>query len=298
MTSILLKYPVTGIHGERIAERGISVCPDTIETITPPNTRVYEQVSFIDYGSVRTHIIELLNSEPYNRIFKPEDIDRIFTVMTDIRLPAPVMETIYYFKEFDYYTFRHFLMVFSLTSLLSMELLNDRDLCIRNIKAGTSHDIGKLCIPESILKKSTALTQEEKEDLKQHTLAGYILTRYYYNHTEHHVARAALNHHERQDGSGYPFGIALDDFVSDIIVVSDVFDALISTRPYRPSPYDTRSALDVITVMANENKINRNVVKALINFTRGNKIHYSRCDISQDMRGKPPEGNLYDKRED
>jgi hypothetical protein len=40
------------------------------------------------------------------------------------------------------------------------------------------------------------------------------------------------------------------------------------------------------------------VVKALINFTRGNKIHYSRCDISQDMRGKPPEGNLYDKRED
>jgi HD-GYP domain-containing protein (c-di-GMP phosphodiesterase class II) len=295
MVSMILKYPVKTIYGDIIVDSGTKISPENIDSITPINTTDYDHIHFISYKTIKDDIIDIIKKEPYEKIFKPDECDRIIRIMDNIILPLPVIESIYYFKENDYYTFRHFLMVFSLTTLLSLELLHDKDELEKNIKAGSSHDIGKICLPESLLNKRSALTKTEKNDLKQHTLTGYILTQYYFNRKEPHISLAALNHHERNDGSGYPFHIKLDDHISDIIVVSDVFDALISSRPYRPTPYDTRSALDEITGLGVQNKVNMTVVKALVNFNRENKTHYSLCDLSMDKRGVAPVDNLYGK---
>ncbi|UCH97092.1 MAG: hypothetical protein JSV88_09640 [Candidatus Aminicenantes bacterium] len=74
---------------------------------------------------------------------------------------------------------------------------------------------------------------------------------------------------------------------------SDIYDALISPRPYRPSSYDNRTALEEICQKANKGELNWDVVKALIACNRQEKPHYSECTLSKDNRGIPPPDSLY-----
>lgn len=298
MTSIILTYPVVSIDGDLLVDSGTEISLENIESIVPPTSRHFPHDHFLSYGHIKQDLLDDIALEPYRTIFNAVTLTPILDLIGRFELPRPVIQTIYHFRAHDWYTYRHFLMVLALTTLLSREMIHDQEDLIRNVKAGTSHDIGKICIPGAILKKETALTRLEKEELKQHTVAGFILLRHYFEQREPHIALAALNHHERKDGSGYPFQVRLDDDIADIIVVSDVFDALISSRPYRHSPYSTRSALDEVTAMAVANKISMDVVRALINFTRGHPGHYTTCDVSMDQRGAPPQDNLYGETED
>ncbi len=298
MAYITLKSPVVTIYGDLLVDRGVQISPDNIDSLIPRSTPHFPDVHFLSYRQIKKDLLDSVRHEPYRTIFNDRGLAAILELIERFSLPAPVIETIYYFRAFDWYTYRHFLMVLALTTLLSREMIEDPNERLKNIKAGTAHDIGKFCIPESILKKKTALTRREKEDLKEHTLSGSILLQYYFGHNEPNIALAARNHHERKDGSGYPFQTRQNDDIADIIVVSDIFDALISSRPYRGTPYTTRSALDEITAMALQEKISMDVVRALVQFNREEPGHYSRCDLSMDMRGVPPADNLYDKTED
>jgi len=100
-------------------------------------------------------------------------------------------------------------------------------------KASRLHDVGKVGIPDSILRKPGRLTQDEFNTIKSHTLIGdTILMR----SPSLAVARlVARSHHEKWNGTGYPDGIAGAEipFVARIVAVADVFDALISARPYK-----------------------------------------------------------------
>ena len=101
------------------------------------------------------------------------------------------------------------------------------------------------------------------------------------------------DHHEKKDGSGYPRGIPLEDLMVEIVAVSDIYDALVSSRPYRPISYDNRTALEEITGMAGRNEISWEVVRALVAHNRKAKPHSSECSISTEKRGTPPPGNVY-----
>ncbi|HCI28602.1 MAG TPA: phosphohydrolase [Fervidobacterium sp.] len=96
------------------------------------------------------------------------------------------------------------------------------------------HDVGKIGIPDSILLKAGKLTDEEYQIIKNHTVYGSeILSVIKYVDTD--IISGALEHHERLDGSGYPYG-KKDDEISlfgQIIGVADVFDALSSRRTYK-----------------------------------------------------------------
>jgi HD-GYP domain-containing protein (c-di-GMP phosphodiesterase class II) len=98
---------------------------------------------------------------------------------------------------------------------------------------GLLHDMGKLAVPDDILRKPGALTPVEYEVVKQHPESGRRLVAELGFAAE--IQRLVLDHHERIDGSGYPRGIedgALD-LETRILGVCDVYDALISTRVYR-----------------------------------------------------------------
>ena len=98
---------------------------------------------------------------------------------------------------------------------------------------GLLHDIGKSRIPASIIGKPGRLTSEEFEQIKRHPLLGYELLKN--QPLDPHIKNAALMHHERCDGSGYPFGLYasdIDDYAS-IIAVADVYDAMTADRCYR-----------------------------------------------------------------
>ncbi len=99
--------------------------------------------------------------------------------------------------------------------------------------AGMLHDVGKITVPIEILCKSTSLTDLEYQVIKNHPIAGYeILKDIEY---EIPIADIALQHHERIDGSGYPYGIKGNEIheSTKIVSVADVLDAITSHRPYR-----------------------------------------------------------------
>jgi HD-GYP domain-containing protein (c-di-GMP phosphodiesterase class II) len=183
------------------------------------------------------------------------------------------------------------LLVFALSIHLGQELLKE-DLDLMNgAFSSPAHDFGKICVPLEVLKKNDPLTRTERQILEHHTLAGYVLLKYY--HDSDLSARIARDHHERNNGSGYPGGITLKDRLVEIVIVSDIYDALISPRPYRPISYDNRTAIEEICSKAERGEIGWDAVKALVACNRKNKPHYSICDISADKRGTPPPGNVY-----
>jgi HD-GYP domain-containing protein (c-di-GMP phosphodiesterase class II) len=212
-----------------------------------------------------------------------------------IYLAPPVLESLDYFKEKDFYTYRHMLLVFALSILLSRELNKDNRKLLQGAAASPSHDFGKICVPLDVLKKTKPLTLEERKLLEHHTLAGYVLLKYYLAGGENDdmAARIARDHHERKNGSGYPGGIRLDDPILEIVVVSDLYDALTSPRPYRLTPYKNRTALEEICNMANRGELNWEVVNALVACNRREKTDHNSCLISREKRGVPPSDNVY-----
>jgi putative two-component system response regulator len=97
------------------------------------------------------------------------------------------------------------------------------------------HDIGKVGIPDGILLKEGALSDEEFSAIKRHTLLGYDILKESTSPILRMGAEIALSHHEKYDGSGYPHGLAGDaiPLSGRIAAVADVFDALTSARPYK-----------------------------------------------------------------
>jgi HD-GYP domain-containing protein (c-di-GMP phosphodiesterase class II) len=115
--------------------------------------------------------------------------------------------------------------------------------------AGYLHDLGKLAVPKEILEKPAKLSMEEFNIVKSHTYHTYRILSHISSFET--INRWASFHHERLDGSGYPFRISTFDFPlgSRIMAVADVFTALTEDRPYREG-MDVDKALHIIESMA------------------------------------------------
>jgi putative two-component system response regulator len=114
------------------------------------------------------------------------------------------------------------------------------------------HDVGKISISDSILDKPGKLTDEEFETMKAHTTIGVNAIRRIKENTSendflYHAEIFAGSHHEKWDGSGYPHGLASADIPLQgrLMAIADVYDALISPRPYK-GPMSTVTARDII----------------------------------------------------
>ncbi|HID06920.1 MAG TPA: HD-GYP domain-containing protein, partial [Armatimonadetes bacterium] len=100
---------------------------------------------------------------------------------------------------------------------------------------GLMHDIGKIAIPDQILRKPGALTREEYELMKQHPTRGAEILAHVSFPWD--VLPIVKYHHERWDGKGYPEGLRGEEipFLARIVAVADAFHAMISDRAYRPA---------------------------------------------------------------
>lgn len=137
------------------------------------------------------------------------------------------------YKDQD--TYNHIVRIGLMANLIARKLGFDQEFCENIQLAAPMHDIGKIGIPDAILLKKGKLDPEEWEIMKTHTILGYDILKDSENELLQMAARIALEHHERWDGTGYPYGKSGEDISVEarITTISDVFDALTSKRPYK-----------------------------------------------------------------
>lgn len=113
--------------------------------------------------------------------------------------------------------------------------------------ASPMHDVGKVAIPDSVLLKPAKLTTDEFEIIKAHTIIGAKILADSRSEILNVAQRIALSHHEKWNGTGYPQGLSGEQIplFSRIVALVDVFNALISRRPYK-GPYPLEVACEMI----------------------------------------------------
>ncbi len=172
------------------------------------------------------------------------DANELFLSATDIveklNCKSDVINYIYHLKEFDDYTYRHSINVAVLCYLFAewtdMSSSDKKTITL----AGIMHDIGKIMVSDDILNKNGKLTKDEFDEIKKHTNYGYMLL--FNQNLSNEVKLAALMHHEKIDGTGYPFGVSdnkIDKF-SKIVAICDIYDAMTNDRVYhsKKCPFD------------------------------------------------------------
>ncbi|MBQ9991523.1 MAG: HD-GYP domain-containing protein [Lachnospiraceae bacterium] len=147
--------------------------------------------------------------------------------------PIHIFDILHNMRQYDDMTYAHSMNVALICNVLATWLgMSEEDILLAT-QCGLLHDIGKLKIPEDIIKKPDKLTHQEYKIAKTHANEGYNILQAC--KVDMHIANAALLHHERCDGSGYPFGLTsnqIDPFAK-IVAIADVYDAMTSARVYR-----------------------------------------------------------------
>lgn len=149
-------------------------------------------------------------------------------------------------RNYDDPTYVHCLNVAVICNIIGKWLhFSQEDLDVITL-CGLLHDLGKLMIPSDLIKKPARLTDEEYSTVKTHTIRGYNLLKS--KKIDPRIKHAALMHHERCDGSGYPYGFysgQIDSFAK-LVSIADVYDAMTSARVYRGPlcPFDVISIFE------------------------------------------------------
>jgi putative nucleotidyltransferase with HDIG domain len=152
----------------------------------------------------------------------------------------------------DEYTFKHSVDVATMAMIVARKYgLNDNQVYQIGI-AGLLHDIGKSKIPNEILNKAGKLTDDEFTIIKMHSTYGYHILEPKKDISQE-VKLGVLQHHEKMNGKGYPMQVTGEKIhlFSRIISVADIYDALVTERPYK-KPFSPRAAVEMIMSMTEE----------------------------------------------
>lgn len=137
-------------------------------------------------------------------------------------------------KDYDTYTYSHSIYVGTLSVLIGMQLNYSQNMLLQLAMAGLFHDIGKLDISLDIINKKGPLTPEEFNEIKTHPKKA--VSRLEFSQKIPNIVLSAIeSHHEKYNGTGYPYGLEGDNIpiYGRILALADVYDALTSSRSYR-----------------------------------------------------------------
>ena len=165
------------------------------------------------------------------------DVDNLLSEVSNILLQfnsnIELFNMLHCIRHYDDTTYLHSLNVSLICNVIGKWLhFTPEDLEVITL-CGLLHDIGKLMIPSNIITKPARLTQEEFTTIKTHTLRGYNILKN--KNIDNRIKLSALLHHERCDGSGYPYGFSagqIDQFAK-LVAIADVYDAMTCARVYR-----------------------------------------------------------------
>jgi len=198
---------------------------------TTDKYREFTQNFYSSLVSYKAHICDVVqNKAPLNAEQLLGDVSK---VLAACETPDALLDMMMCIRDLDDATYVHSMNVSLICNLFAIWLkMNEKDTRILTL-AGLLHDIGKMLIPDEILTKPGKLTEEEFQTIKEHPVLGYNILKT--QDINYHVCMAALMHHERCDGHGYPSNLTGDkiDMFAKIVAIADVYDALTASRCYR-----------------------------------------------------------------
>ncbi len=195
-----------------------------------------------------------------------------------------LLNDLFSITEHDFNTYTHSINVGIYATSLAMHLYEDESTVNMESLERQSygyflHDIGKCMLPLSVLKKPGKLSLEEWIIMKKHPEWGYAILTETGQLTDE-AAYISMQHHERPDGSGYPYGVKDIHPCARICAVADIFDALISVRPYK-SPMKPLDAIEILKKEAYTD-FDKNLVNT---FIRMLGLHEKQIQSSQVANG-------------
>ena len=257
----LKKMGVTGIYTCEGTEDVKPAEADQTQQLPEPLQKKYDQVKVKDPAkvqiseSVRTRVaqgVQYLYQDTQSADFTNASRSITDDLLKAIEDNDAVAVDIGALKVSDEYTFKHSVDVATISMILAKQMkLPDNEIHDIGV-SGLLHDIGKTMIPNEILNKPGRLTDDEFNIMKKHSVYGYNMLKDRKD-LNNSILMGVLQHHERIDGTGYPLGFDAPKICqfAKILSVADVYDALVTKRPYKDA-LSQRDAVEMLMSMTNQ----------------------------------------------
>ncbi len=241
-----------------------------------------DQKRYIEDVNVAKMMIQDLASGKELDFNKAENIsEHIYSKLNDC---GSLMDCVNSVRIADSYTYSHLVNVSVYSMLLGKWLGFTKKQLKDVVMAGLLHDVGKAQIPLEILNKKGPLSDSEYEIMKRHPVYGYEIIKNY-SEISMDVKRAVIMHHEKENGTGYPFGIKGNqkNLYSKIITVADIFDAITSERVYRgrQTPFTAFKELESVGFDTVDPKIMMVLFTNMPSYYVGSKVKMTNGEVGE-----------------
>lgn len=218
------------------------------------------------------------------KIILTEVSEEVDNLIVDIIQNDNILGRIRQIEEKDDFLFNHSLNVFMLATMMG-KWLNYSEKKIKQLAlAGLFHDIGKLKIPDNIVNKSSLLTEDEENTMKKHSIYSYNILSETIGISKNTLL-GVLQHHEREDGSGYPQRLKEDKIheYAKIIAVCDIYDTFTFDKRYkhRRSPFYAARILEQQSFGILNAKVSRLFLDKISEFYVGCQVILSNEEIGK-----------------
>lgn len=184
-----------------------------------------------------------------SRSINLKEVHNVIDYVVDEIMDNPiVLYNLIDMKKQDEFIYEHSVNVCIISSIIGKNMGLARDKVKQLAVGALLHDLGKVYVSQEILNKPTSLTEEEFKQVKEHTKYGFEVLR---NLADLSIlsAHVAYQHHEREDGSGYPRGLPAEEIHSfaKIVAVADSFEAMTANRNYKKKVFKNDEAVRQLT---------------------------------------------------
>lgn len=269
--TIIHKIKLIGIEDVWIATEGINSSIVEFSNKSERNKKILKR-----YKSTLDQTKNLVGGLRQGNQLKIDEINQIIDLtINNVEYSPDIISKLRNLKTQDNYTYAHSVNVSILCGLIGKWLKKDKEDIRCLTVAGLMHDMGKTRITLDILNKPSRLSEAEYSIMKKHSLYGYNICNSIVEIPEC-VSKAVVAHHERNDGSGYPFGLkssSIHEFAK-IISVADVYDAMTSTRPYkrRTNPLSTLKTIRELAFSQLDPNIVHMFIDNICNYLMGSSV--------------------------
>lgn len=285
-------YVSEGEYEEKVAEKveEIKIAPQTVKLIENISVadrakvkltesvkkRVEQGIQFVFYNTESEGFIEATNKIT-------EDLMKAIIENDAVAVDVDML------KVSDEYTFKHSVDVATIAMIIARKHgLNENQVYEIGI-AGLLHDVGKSKIPTEILNKPARLTDDEFAIMRNHSVLGYELIKGKKELSDN-VKLGVLQHHEKVNGRGYPLGVTAEkiSLYAKILAVADVYDALVTERPYKAA-FTKRDAVEMLMAMTAELDIDvmKSFLESVILYPVGSNVTLSNGEVARVVENDP-----------